>query len=113
LISLSDPTGTSPGLGTKWVRKKLGTDADNNPIETDPIATIYNWTNDPYIKGGASYPLIGANCQDRIDLERPCRVVKFFFAGEATDVNGDAGTMSGAMLSAERATGELIKSITG
>jgi monoamine oxidase len=37
---------------------------------------------------------------------------KLFFAGEATDVNGDAGTINGALASAERVAEEVVKSIT-
>ena len=36
---------------------------------------------------------------------------QIFFAGEATDVSGDSGTINGALLSAERAAGELTASI--
>lgn len=110
---LAELDGLYDGQGTKWVRRKIVNDANGVPQETDPIASIYDWSKDPYIKGGYSYPLIGATPQDRIDLGTPVPGGKIFFAGEATDVNGDAGTVSGALLSAERATGELIKSITG
>ncbi len=102
-----DPTGKSTGLGTKWVRRKIV-----NNTETDPIASIYDWSKDPYIQGGFSYPLVGATHQDRIDLATNVPG-KIFFAGEATDITGDAGTVSGALNSADRATKELIKSITG
>jgi len=101
------------GQGTKWVRRKIVNDANGVPQETDPIVTIYDWTKDPYIKGGFSYPLVGTTHQDRIDLGTAAPGGKIFFAGEATDINGDAGTVSGALQSAERATQELIKSITG
>ncbi|MBS1507688.1 MAG: FAD-dependent oxidoreductase [Bacteroidetes bacterium] len=103
-----DTTGKYTGLATRYVRRKIA-----GGVETDPIVTIYNWTKDPYIKGGVSYPLVGATAQDRIDLGTAVPGGKIFFAGEATDTSGDAGTVSGALLSAERATAELIKSITG
>ena len=38
---------------------------------------------------------------------------KLFFAGEATDIKGDAGTVSGALSSAERVSAEVVKSILG
>jgi len=109
---LAELDGLFAGQGTKWVRRKIVNDANGVPQETDPIACIYDWSKDPYIKGGYSYPIVGATHQDRIDLGAAVPGGKIFFAGEATDVNGDAGTVSGALLSAERATGELIKSIT-
>ncbi len=102
-----DPSGKFSGLATRYViRKIVGT------AETDPVATIYDWSQDPYIRGGFSYPLVGTTHQDRVNLATPVNN-QLFFAGEATDVNGDAGTVSGALLSAERATAQLIKSITG
>lgn len=103
-----DPSGKYTGLASRYVRRKIV-----GGVETDPIAAIYNWNKDPYIKGGVSYPLVGATQQDRIDLGTAVPGGKIFFAGEATDVSGDAGTVSGALLSAERATEELIKTITG
>jgi monoamine oxidase len=110
---LAEIDGLYNGQGTKWVRRKIVNDANGVPQETDPIALIYDWSKDPYIKGGYSYPLIGATPQDRIDLGTAVPGGKIFFAGEATDINGDAGTVSGALQSAARATQELIKSITG
>ena len=110
---LAEIDGLYDGQGTKWVRRKIVNDANGVAQETDPIASIYDWSKDPYIKGGYTYPLVGATHQDRIDLGTAVPGGKIFFAGEATDVNGDAGTVSGALLSAERAAGELIRSITG
>lgn len=106
-----DPNGKYPGQATKYIRRKIET-IGGVPQETDPIVTVYNWTKEPYIKGGISYPLVGSTHQDRIDLGASVSG-KIFFAGEATDVSGNAGTISGALSSAERATEELIKSITG
>lgn len=101
------------GAATKQIRRKIIFDSSNQPVETDPVATAYDWTKDPYIKGGYSYPLVGATHQDRIDLGTAVPGGKIFFAGEATDINGDAGTVSGALQSADRVTKEVIKSITG
>ena len=110
---LAEIDGLYNGQGTKWVRRKIVNDANGVPHETDPIVSIYDWSKDPYIKGGYSFPLVGATHQDRINLGTAVPGGKIFFAGEATDINGDAGTVSGALQSAERATQELITSITG
>ncbi len=110
---LSEIDGLYDGQGTKWVRRKIVNDANGVPQETDPIVSIYDWSKDAYIKGGNSYPLVGTTHQDRLNLGTAVPGGKIFFAGEATDINGDAGTVSGALQSAERATQELIKSITG
>jgi monoamine oxidase len=99
------------GMASYWVRKKVVV-TNGVPQETDPIVTSYDWFKEPFIRGGISYPLVGATHQDRINLGTNVNG-KLFFAGEATDTSGDAGTISGALNSAERATTDLIKSITG
>lgn len=110
---LAEIDGLYDGQGTRWVRRKVVNDSDGVPQETDPIVSIYDWSKDPYIKGGYSYPLMGATQQDRVDLGTAVPGGKIFFAGEATDINGDAGTVSGALQSAERVAQELVRSITG
>jgi monoamine oxidase len=109
---LAEIDGLYNGQGTKWVRRKIEIDASGVSHETDPVVSIYDWSKDPYIKGGYSYPLVGATNQDRINLGTAVPGGKIFFAGEATDLNGDAGTVNGALQSAERVSQELIKSIT-
>lgn len=71
---------------------------------------IQDWYKEPFIKGYASYPKPGATNQDRATLAAPVNDV-LFFAGEATDVTGEAGTVSGALLSGERVAQEVIDSI--
>jgi monoamine oxidase len=87
---------------TEFVRRDLNT----NQI----ISFIFDWTKDEYVKGGFSYPLVNGSLQSRADLGAPI-AGKVFFAGEATDISGNAGTINGALLSAERASAELIESI--
>lgn len=74
------------------------------------VAVIQDWSLEPYIQGGMSYVKPGGSNQDRIDLSAAVEN-KLFFAGEATDVNGEFGTLNGALLSGERAAGEVIDSI--
>mgnify|MGYP003575177609 CR=1 FL=1 len=69
-----------------------------------------DWTKSPYIKGGISYLKPGGTMNNRKSLAQPLGD-QIFFAGEATDVSGDSGTINGALLSAERAAGELTASI--
>jgi monoamine oxidase len=71
---------------------------------------IQDWSLEPFIMGGVSYVKPGGTNQDRIDLSEPVEN-KLFFAGEATDVNGESGTINGALLSGERAAQEVIDSI--
>jgi monoamine oxidase len=71
---------------------------------------IQDWTKEEFIKGGYSYPLAGGGEEDRVALAEPIDGT-LFFAGEATDVKGDWGTVNGALNSGERAALELIDSI--
>lgn len=74
------------------------------------VAIIQDWTLDPYIRGGGSYSKPGGTNQHRVDLAAPVND-KVFFAGEATDITGDFGTINGALLSAERAAKEVGQAI--
>lgn len=78
----------------------------------EKIAVIQDWSKEPYIRGGVSYLLPAGVNDDRINLGTPIND-RLFFAGEATDGTGDAGTVNGALLSAERVAQEVITSITG
>ncbi len=78
--------------------------------DTNPVTVIQDWTKETFIKGGASYVKSGGTNQDRVNLAIPLDK-KLFFAGEATDITGDAGTINGALLSSERAAQEVIDSI--
>jgi monoamine oxidase len=98
------------GLATKFVRKAIIKDANGNNMEGPIIAAIKDWTKEEYIRGGYSYPLITTSATDRETLSKPIKD-KIFFAGEATDSSGDAGTINGALASAERAAREVIESI--
>lgn len=74
------------------------------------IYAIKDWTAEPYILGGQSYPLVGSTNEDRVELAAPIDN-KIFFAGEATDVTGEFGTISGALKSGERAAEEVVAAI--
>jgi len=89
------------GKASLYIRKDAN---DNN------IAIIQDWFLEPFVKGGMSYVKPGGTHQDRVDLAQPIDG-KLFFAGEATDVSGEAGTLNGALLSAKRASLEVLDSI--
>lgn len=74
------------------------------------ISVIKDWTKVPYILGGQSYPLVNGTNEDRVALAAPIGQ-KIFFAGEATDVTGEFGTISGAIKSGERAAQEVVTAI--
>jgi monoamine oxidase len=89
------------GKASLNVRKDLD---DKDP---NIIAVIQDWSKEPYIRGGAAYLKPGGTQQDRVALAKSLSD-RVFFAGEATDVNGEFGTISGALLSAERVAAEVI-----
>ena len=104
---LADLDALYGGQGTQFVRRKF------DPVtssETDPIWVKEDWTTRPYILGGYSYPMPGATNEDRKNIGQPISG-KLFFAGEATDVTGNAGMVNGALASAERCAEEVVKSI--
>lgn len=99
------------GQATQYVRRIVVPDpVTGDPLETTPVYVQEDWTARPYILGGYSYPLPGATNNDRGNLGAPV-FGKLFFAGEATDVTGNAGTINGALASAERCAEEVVTSI--
>lgn len=93
------------GQASQFVRRKVV-----DGLETDPIFIREDWTTNEFILGGHSYPLAGATNDDRKAIGQPISS-KLFFAGEATDVSGQAGMVNGALASAERCAEEVVNSI--
>lgn len=85
------------GKATQTVRRDL-----NDNI----ISVIQDWTKEKHIRGGVSYLKPGVTNEVRAALGESVGG-KLFFAGEATDTNGEAGTINGALLSALRAATEV------
>lgn len=67
----------------------------------------HDWQADPYARGAYSYVVAGGESA-RAQLAKPIDGT-LFFAGEATDTKGEAGTVAGALQSGKRAARELIK----
>lgn len=67
---------------------------------------VQDWQRDPYAAGAYSYVLVGGEGA-REALAAPLRDT-LFFAGEATDAAGNAGTVAGALQSGIRAAHELL-----
>ncbi|MEI9919587.1 MAG: FAD-dependent oxidoreductase [Bacteroidota bacterium] len=80
------------------------------PDDQKMIYFIKDWTKEKYIQGGFSYPLVGTTLDDRSALGAPVKD-RLFFAGEATDISGDAGNLNGALVSAERVSEDLVLAI--
>jgi monoamine oxidase len=68
----------------------------------------HDWSGDPYSRGAYSYTPVGT-------VKMPNRLAApvektIYFAGEATDGDGNQGTVHGALASGKRAGEEIIKS---
>jgi monoamine oxidase len=67
---------------------------------------VHDWSQDPFSRGAYSYIPVGK-------AEMPGRLAEpvdstLFFAGEATDTNGNHGTVHGALESGKRAANEIL-----
>jgi monoamine oxidase len=69
-------------------------------------AFVHNWERDPFSRGAYSYVGVGHNETARRTLAAPLDDT-VFFAGEATDTEGEAATVTGALQSGARAAREV------
>ena len=69
-------------------------------------AWVQDWQRDPYARGAYSYVVVGGG-KARAQLAEPL-MNTLFFAGEAADTEGEAGTVAGALQSGIRAAGEVL-----
>lgn len=74
-------------------------------------AFVHNWQRDPFARGAYSYVAVGHNETARRRLAAPLQDT-LFFAGEATDTEGEAATVTGALQSGLRAAREVNDSLT-
>jgi monoamine oxidase len=68
-------------------------------------AYLHNWQTDPFARGAYSYIAVGGGDARRM-LAAPLEDT-LFFAGEATDTEDEAATVTGALQSGERAAREV------
>lgn len=73
-------------------------------------AFIHNWQKDPFSCGAYSYVSVGNNDTARRNLATPLQET-LFFAGEATDTEGETATVAGALQSGVRAACEVDESL--
>jgi monoamine oxidase len=69
----------------------------------------HDWQADPYALGAYSYVLAGGG-RARRALARSLQDT-LYFAGEASDVEGEAGTVGGALASGRRAAREVLQTL--
>jgi monoamine oxidase len=72
-------------------------------------AWVHDWQCDPYARGAYSYVRVGGD-KAREQLAEPLRGT-LFFAGEACDTEGEAGTVAGALQSGRRAAREVLAAL--
>jgi monoamine oxidase len=71
---------------------------------------VFDWAVDPFARGAYSWVPVGA-------LDAPAALAlpvggSLYFAGEATDVGGDPGTVHGALATGARAAHEIRVRLT-
>jgi len=71
-------------------------------------AYVHDWQTDPYARGAYSYVKVGGALA-RKTLAAPLADT-LYFAGEATDYEGETGTVAGALQSGARAAREVLAS---
>ena len=69
---------------------------------------MHDWESDPFARGAYSYVTVGG-ADARADLAAPVDGT-LFFAGEATSIHGQGGTVNGAIVTGERAAAEVVAS---
>ena len=69
----------------------------------------HDWTSDPFSRGAYSYVAVGG-ADARALLAAPIDDT-LFFAGEATSVDGQGGTVNGALATGERAAAEVVRHV--
>jgi monoamine oxidase len=72
-------------------------------------AWVHDWQSDPYARGAYSYVMVGGD-KAREVLAAPLAGT-LFFAGEAADISGEAGTVAGALESGKRAAEQVLASL--
>ena len=73
-------------------------------------AYFHDWQNDPFSRGAYSYGKIGSDGA-QLALAEPINET-LFFAGEATDITGNNGTVHGAIASGLRSAKEITVSMS-
>ena len=92
------------GVAIASLRRLFGPDVD---VAGELQACYYHdWQHDPFARGAYSYVTVGGGAAHE-SLARPLDDT-LFFAGEATDATGEAGTVAGAVASGLRAAREVL-----
>jgi monoamine oxidase len=71
---------------------------------------VHDWQEDPFARGAYSFALVGGAEARRALAEAVEETL--FFAGEATNVEGQSGTVAGAIATGRRAAAEVMGSLS-
>ena len=108
-VSALDPTGDVAQLAKQAVQSLDSVFGKQWDIADELEGAYYHdWQRDPFARGAYSYVGVGGGTA-RADLGAAVAGT-LFFAGEATDTEGEAATVTGALQSGERAANEVIES---
>jgi monoamine oxidase len=102
--------GRGPGALTTFAREWIGETFGNDAIKAIARATSSHWVKEPWILGGASVAIPGAQGLRKV-LSDGVRD-RIWFAGEATHET-QCGTLTGAWESGERAADAVLRRIGG
>ena len=104
LSGLTEPEVVDVALGTL-----AGLFGERQARLRDLVAgsLFHDWRSDPYARGAYSYVPVGAG-DAREDLAAPVEDT-LFFAGEATSLGSESGTVHGAIASGRRAAREIVR----
>ncbi|TAK85848.1 MAG: FAD-dependent oxidoreductase [Betaproteobacteria bacterium] len=76
-------------------------------VEEPDQIYVHDWKSDPFARGAYSYVLVnGGDARRR--LAAPLKDT-LYFAGEATNLEGESGTVSGALQTGQRAAREALR----
>lgn len=108
-VAAADPHGDVSSLA-KQALQSLDSLFGKQWDVSDELEAVYyqDWQRDPFARGAYSYVGVGGGTA-REELAAPVEGT-LFFAGEATDTEGEAATVTGALQSGERAANEVIAS---
>jgi monoamine oxidase len=71
---------------------------------------FHDWLSDPFSLGAYAFGKVGCDGAAR-EMSVPIQNT-LYFAGEATDTNGNTGTVHGAIASGNRAASQILQSLS-
>jgi monoamine oxidase len=101
------PVATLIHTALESVRTMFGALLPRGALELE-AGFVHDWQHDPFSRGAYSYVSVGHHQTARASLAKPLDDT-LFFAGEATDTEGEAATVAGALQSGVRAAKEAMQ----